>query len=67
MKVYQKVLNDKASEIVHSDFLILRRMGDLCININPKDLIKQLDTYNEFLNNIGVSYEESILEFQEKK
>ena len=67
MKVYQKVLNDKASEIVHSDFLILRRMGDLCVNIHPKDLIKQLDAHNEFLNKEGISYEDSILEFQEKK
>ena len=67
MKVYQKLLNDKASEIVHTEFTMLRRMGDICVKIHPKDLIKQLDTYNEFLSNIGVSYEESILEFQEKK
>lgn len=67
MKVYQKLLNDKASEIVHSDFVTLKRMGDLCVNINPKDLIKQLDAYNEFLNKEGISYEDSILEFQEKK
>ena len=67
MKVYQKILNDKASEIVHTEFITLRRMGDLCINIHPRDLIKQLDAYNEFLNSIGISYEDSILEFQEKK
>ena len=67
MKVYQKLLNDKASEIVHTEFVTLKRMGDLCVNINPKDLIKQLDAYNEFLNKEGISYEDSILEFQEKK
>ena len=67
MKVYQKVLNDRASEIVHTDFIALRRMGDLCVNIHPKDLIKQLDAYNEFLNKEGISYEDSILEFQDKK
>lgn len=67
MKVYQKLLNDKASEIVHTEFTMLRRMGDLCVNIHPKDLIKQLDAYNEFLNKEGISYEDSILEFQEKK
>ena len=55
MKVYQKVLNDKASEIVHTDFTMLKRMGDLCVNIHPKDLIKQLDAYNEFLSKEGIS------------
>jgi hypothetical protein len=67
MKVYQKILNDKASEITHTEFMMLKRMGDLCVNIHPRDLIKQLDAYNEFLNSIGISYEDSILEFQEKK
>jgi hypothetical protein len=67
MKVYQKILNDKASEITHTEFMMLKRMGDLCVNIHPKDLIKQLDAYNEFLSKEEISYEDSILEFQEKK
>ena len=67
MKVYQKVLNDKASEINHTDFTMLMKMGNLCVNINPKDLMKQLDAYIEFLNKQGISYEDSILEFEEKK
>lgn len=67
MKVYQKILNDKASEITHTEFMMLKRMGDLCVNIHPRDLIKQLDAYNEFLSKEEISYEDSILEFQEKK